>query len=127
MSRLSTFAAWLLVALWLPATLHCDLEAADVHFLTHDDHHSPTDHGTGTGSDYHVLKDTAFTASTPSLKVPLPSGSLAVVPAAVFCDCDGWAEPVLSPARQPPPPALKVAWQFITRAAPPARAPALHA
>ena len=122
-SRLRKLAALFLVALWLPATLHCQMEAAEVHFLTHDDHSASTDHCPNQHDDHHALKDAPITASTSSLKVPPPSNSLSFVLFALV-DADHYsAAPALSPTRREPPLELKVAWQFSTRAAPPSQAP----
>ena len=129
-SRLSKLAALFLVALWLPATLHCALESADVAFLTHDSHEHHHDAPTGGHDDGeeagHAIEYTAYTASTPSLKVPPPSDSLSALFAALVGSSSVCVEPPLSPARHAPPLELRVAWQFLFRAAPPARAPALN-
>ena len=130
MSRLSKLAAVLLVALWLPATLHCALESADVAFLTHDDHehhHNVPAGGRDDGGEAgHAIEYSAYTANTPSLKVPPPSDSLSALFAALVLSSSVCVEPPLSPARHAPPLELRVAWQFLTRAAPPVRAPALN-
>ena len=129
--RLTKLAALLLVALWLPATLHCALESADVAFLTHDDHEHhhnvPADGHDDGGEAGHAIEYTAYTASAPSLRAPLPSDALSAVIAALAWSSAVNIEPPLSPARHAPPPELRVAWQFLFRAAPPVRAPALNA
>lgn len=131
MFRLTKLAALLVVALWLPATLHCALESADVAFLTHENHEhhhdAPTDEHNDDGDAAHAIEYTAYTASAPSLRAPLPSDALSAVIAALAWSCAANIEPPLSPARHAPPPELRVAWQFLFRAAPPARAPALNA
>jgi hypothetical protein len=129
----------LLSALWLPAILHCELEAADIQLLTHDHHHEhdvdhahhasgqpDPDHGHGTGDGTHALDDTPFAATTPGLKVLPPGDSVSPVLYALLSLPQHIAEPMLSPDRHPPPPDLQAAWQFLTRAAPPARAPSLN-
>jgi hypothetical protein len=129
----------LLSALWLPAILHCELEAADVRLLTHDHHHEhaadhahhapdqpDSDHGHGATDGPHALEDTPFTATTPGLKVPPPADFVSPVLFALLSLPPYFAEPILSPERHPAPPDLQAAWQFLTRAAPPARAPSLH-
>lgn len=125
-SRLMKLAALLLATLWLPAALHCQLEGADIHFLTHDIAHNDSadhDHGTGPDDGHHAFKDTPVTASKPVMKLLLPAQAQSLV--LLACLVTTWDNPtlVLSPARHAPPPELMVAWQFVRRAAPPARAP----
>ncbi len=121
-------AALLLATLWLPATLHCEFESANIAFLTHDDHEHHHDIPAGSHSENeeagHAIEYTPYTATTPSLKVPPPTDSLSTLLAALAWPASVCSiEPPLSPARHRPPPEWRVAWQFITRAAPPARAP----
>lgn len=129
MSRLVKLTALLLATLWLPASLHCELEAADIHFLTHEhDHHDSAAHDQGTGTDdaHHAFKDAPVTAGKPVTKLLLPAQAQSL--GLLTCLATPWDNPtlVLSPERHPPPPELRVAWQFLSRAAPPARAPSLH-
>lgn len=125
--------------LWLPAILHCELEAADIQLLTHEHHHEhdvdhahpagsahQDSHGHEGGDGSHALKDTPFTAGVPGMKVLPPPDSVSPVLLALLSHPQPCVEPVLSPKRHPPPPDLQVAWQFIARAAPPARAPSLN-
>lgn len=123
-------AALLLATLWLPATLHCEFELADIGFLTHDDHEHHHDLPAGShgesGEAGHAIEYTPYTATTPSLKVPPPADSFSILLAALAWPASVSIEPPLSPARHGPPPEWRVAWQFITRAAPPARAPSLN-
>jgi hypothetical protein len=129
MSRLSTLVAFLLAALWLPAALHCELEAADVHFLTHEAHHSDGadhDHGTGADDEHHAFKDAPFTVSAPAVKILPPVDSLSAALLSFLAIGREEVASALSPERHPPPLELTVAWQFMDRAAPPARAPALN-
>lgn len=128
MQRFARSLVLLLLALWLPTTLHCELEGADVPFLTHDhDEHAPACHDNGPDAVCHAFEDAAFTASAPLLKVPLPGDSLSVVLAALVRACADTAEPSLFPGRQPPPPELTVGWHFVRRAAPSPRAPSVIA
>jgi hypothetical protein len=115
-----------LLALWLPATLHCRLEAAGVF-----DPHCSEEQSAQAGEDCTddvcptvedgLYKDSAatFTVAAPA-ECAVPAGGallLALIRLA--------AEPVLSPVCHEPPSELTVRWQFITRAAPSARAPSL--
>jgi hypothetical protein len=126
--RLLKVAALLLATLWLPATLHCQMEAAEVHFLTHDhegdeEHH---DYGDGSGDEHHAFKDPSVTLSKPVVKILPPSHTQALVLVALLATARDNPTSTLSPERHPPPLELKVAWQFMDRAAPPARAPSLN-
>ncbi len=128
-SRMTKLTALLLVALWLPASLHCKLEAADVHFLTHDDHHhadTDQDHGNGTEDEHHAFMDAPYTAGATAVKILPPGDSLSVVLLALIASGREVVVSQLSPDRHPPPLELKSAWQFLARAAPPARAPSLN-
>lgn len=128
-SRLRLTFALLLAALWLPAVLHCQLEAADVPFLTHDHDHGVEvehAHGTGSGDDHHAFKDTPVRASKVVVKLLPPGHSQAIVLLRWLGTGADAGLPALSPERHPPPLELRVAWHFLARAAPPARAPSRH-
>ena len=124
MSRLRPLILLLLAALWLPTTLHCGLESAGL-LATAD---TCVDSGDACCDDTacSTVEETLFKDPAPTFKVAAPAAvflaGLAVVPPfdAIL------AEPALSPARHAPPPELRVAWQFLSRAAPPARAPSLN-
>ena len=115
--------ALLLLALWLPATLHCDLEAAGLAHpaLACHDEHAPGAHADNCalveGGQYH--------AAIALLKVPAPS-----LLACTLCYLTLRAEPPVfvppvSPEHTDSPPELIRVWQFARRAALPARAPTL--
>lgn len=116
--RLLTFA---LLALWLPATLHCDLEAAGLAlpFICHD-------HDTATRSDRpcadddcHALDRASYTAFALTKLVSATVLSvLARLPESIETPVNG-----VRPERTDAPRELRRTWQFDTRAAPPARAP----
>ncbi len=129
--RLRRLVALLLVSLWLPATLHCDLEAAglDTLFPCADDAAAQT--GTCCKGDAaardacDLVEGAAFkpapnTATLPPpvlrsdlltlLLTPPPSLDVEVVPAAVT-------------DRSVAPPEVARTWHFVARAAPPSRAP----
>ena len=125
MSRLSKLAAVLLVALWLPATLHCRLEAAglDWHWLgVHEHDAANAEHCTE--DNCHPIEGQVYKPVTKGTSVTPPAES-AVAPflTALLGACDGCAEPALSPTRPGPPAEWNVAWQFSTRAAPSSQAP----
>lgn len=127
MPRVVRFALWLLVALWLPATMHCQLEAAGMGESQHDSccTGATADSGADCFGDAcanienSLIKDSAPELHLAAPVTVCPFGGAALVRAAR-------TEPILSPKRHAPPLALKVAWQFIERAAPPARAPSLN-
>ena len=125
--RVVQLLALLLLALWLPATLHCQLEAAGFGTRHHDN--CCTD-STKTGTtdcrddacaniEASLRKETA-----PVLALAAPEACLCLLclPAPA-CACVGCVEPALSPERHEAPPELAVTWHFLARAAPPARAP----
>jgi len=129
--RLRRILALALVALWLPATLHCALEAAGLDDFFHcvNDLHAPCDHSSPADLPVdacNVIEDASFK----------PASDTAVLPPPSFCACllcFVVPSPVLalsSPpsgltARIEPPPEVARTWHFTARAAPPSRAPSL--
>lgn len=70
MVRVSKFMAMLLLALWLPATQHCALEAAGVLITTCADHCTT---GEPTGKDAcGSIEDGSYRSAGDTLKVPAP-------------------------------------------------------
>lgn len=121
--------AALLALLWLPAALHCQLEGADIPFLTHDLDHDDApdhDHGTSTEDEHHAFKDTPIAASKLTTKILPPDHVPFLVLLAHLATGRDALVSRLSPKRHLPPLKLTVAWQFIVRAALPARAPSLN-
>ncbi|MFZ5496196.1 MAG: hypothetical protein ACOZE5_12790 [Verrucomicrobiota bacterium] len=124
--RLRPLIALLLTALWLPATLHCRLEAAS--FYEADE--CCADEQTANTSDCKddacpTVEDALYKESSQDLKIAAPATCVCFVCLAPVTADETVAEPALSPARHAPPPELGVTWQFVARAAPPVRAPAL--
>lgn len=124
MIRFGRVLLFALLALWLPATLHCRLEAAGFF-----EPHCAEEQAAATGTD---CKDDACPAVEQDLYKD--SSAAVIVAAPLEChvpDCGALllspdrlaVEPTLSPVRHAPPSELTVRWQFIARAAPPARAP----
>lgn len=122
MNRLTRIVALLLLALWLPATLHCDLEAAGVApaSVVCQDEHAPDSHGTDNCA---LVENGTFKASSTLLKVSAPAllacrlcCLAALLPPPVFV-------PLVSPERTDSPPELVRVWHFDHRAALPSRAP----
>lgn len=118
MRRLRSLTAWLLLALWLPATLHCSLDRAGVLGESQACIES-------CATDNCDVLESGFCHSTSDvLKVPAPT--------ALTCLCclleitpETIVLPLLSPARTSSPPELARTWQFTARAAPLPGAPAL--
>jgi len=125
--RFGRFLLFALLALWLPATLHCKLEAAGV-FAEHcTDEHSPATDTGCTDDACPTIEDGLFKDSAAKLTVAAPAECHIPACCAHLLAPDRLvAEPALSPVRHAPPSELTVRWQFITRAAPPARAPSLN-
>jgi hypothetical protein len=121
-SFLRRLIALAVLALWLPATLHCSLEAAglDNLFRCADDEHEGTtdtcdlvENGTiKPALNTAVLASPVFSPSLLSLL--LPPSLLPLLPPAA-----GVTETVAAPRE------IRRTWHFVARAAPPARAPSL--
>jgi hypothetical protein len=126
MRRVSQIISLVLLALWFPATQCCALEAAGVGL------NFCCDEGC-TGDDV-CAKDACATLGT----VPYKSGGATVkVPAPALRDVATFVAVALPPPMieamvSPSTPVVErpadwvVVWQFVRRAAPPARAPALR-
>jgi hypothetical protein len=118
--------ALLLLALWLPATLHCDLEAAGVTNILGCHDHRTTGPAFGSDDHCHSIEGVAYKLDFAAIKTPPPVTSLLFV----------FAHPSLLAAVFPPraitveanaaPPEVARTWHFVARAAPPARAPSLE-
>lgn len=126
MIRFGRFLLFALLALWLPATLHCKLEAVGV-FEEHcaDGKTSATDGCTDDACP--TIEEALYKDSADHLRVAAPAECHVPDCCALLLALDRLAAaPTLSPVRPAPPSELTVRWQFITRAAPPARAPSLN-
>ena len=127
MSRLARMLLLTLVAVWLPVTLHCRLEAAG--FYDADDccvAEQPADVAGDCKDDAcPTVEDALYKESGQSIKVAAPDISLCFACLALVPEPTA-REPELSSASQAPPLEIEAAWQFISRAAPPARAPSLN-
>ncbi|HTO03141.1 MAG TPA: hypothetical protein VL069_05530 [Opitutus sp.] len=125
MARFCSVGAWLLVALWLPATLHCDFELVgfETFFSCESDHHSNSakppaeDSCDVVENGWIKLSATQIALSAPLLSAcalcfstPLPVDPLKL-------PATGLSKDLLAP------PEIARTWQFMVRAALPARAP----
>jgi hypothetical protein len=116
--------AFLLLTLWLPATEHCDLESAGFTILAHDDHHSSSCKDSCQDDACHSIEGISYPKASSDLRVLPPTVSfayclLSVLAAPVVVQC----EPVSLATAPPELQALCRTWQFVRRAALPARAP----
>jgi len=127
--RFSTFVALLLLALWLPATQHCGLEAAGIVGSAIDCHDAgscdPETEQTACDLDNcQTIEDATYKAKQIYVQLAAP------VELACLCCLDVISPKtiivsLLSPARSDAPPELAPSWQFATRAAPAPRAPSI--
>ena len=128
--RLIKFAAVLLVALWLPATLHCQLEGLglDAIFACADQPVDTAHTADGDCADdgCQTLEEGQFVLSKPKIDPAiLPALACACVSCFLFVAPPA-ASREISASRQDEALPLQRTWQFLTRAAPPVRAPALN-
>ena len=126
MSRLVRLLLLTLVAAWLPVTLHCSLEAAGVFAAADDCCTAEPSASAGDCKDdaCPTVENALYKESSHALTVAAPELARCFV--CLELPAPGSQLQALSPARHAPPPELRVTWQFVTRAAPPARAPSLN-
>ena len=130
--RLQRITAFVLFALWLPATLHSDLEAAEINYVFggHDHaslarQHSDCAHDRGDDEVPHSTDGVSYRHDSQDLKVPLPAFAF-LYPVEVillFALSDLPAKFIAKIGDAPPEVART--WHFLRRAAPPPRAPSL--
>lgn len=114
--------ALLLLALWLPATLHCDLETAGIDLAGHGDHHA--DASPCATDACEIVEDGDYAKTTALARALPPTAawqlSLLIAPAPMDpAEC----QPAAPPDGPPELEALRRTWQFVQRTALPARAP----
>jgi len=120
--RIATAA--LLLALWVPVTSHCLLEEAG--FIEPDECCEPFG---ASSSDTHdcgghcqTVESIGFNLPRPQTAPTPPTAVLAALAVpGLFLNLQ--PAPAAEPAPNPSPPELLHAWQFLTRAVPPVRAP----
>ena len=122
---LGRIIALFMLALWLPATQHCNLEAAGLEWLDHADHVASTCNGTCAQDSCHSIEGFSFTKGATTLRV-LPA------PTAEFCSCLACLVRTTALALEstgfvtkdvPEIQALHRTWSFVRRTSLPARAP----
>src|SRR5262245_6350875 len=123
--RFARILIFALLAVWLPTTLHCRAEAAGL-FETREA--CCPEESTTTGSDCKddlcaTLEGALYKeqAATFQLAAPVLAGGLDLT--AFLLVVPATDAPAVSPPAHAPANELAVRWQFIERAAPPARAP----
>ncbi|MBP6506394.1 MAG: hypothetical protein KA257_02415 [Opitutaceae bacterium] len=122
MPRLARFIPLLLLALWLPATLHCDLATAGLapESMACENEHTPDSQA---ADNCDLVEHSAYKSTSLSLKATAPT-----LCACLGCLVENPAETSIvlqvSPARSDSPPELIPTWSFRHRAALPVRAPA---
>lgn len=121
MSRLRNLAAVLLVALWLPATLHCQLENAGLDVLFACTEQAP--HADGDACQ--VLETGQITLAKSRLDLNLQPALVCACHLCLFDAGPPVPAPEISAPRQDETLPLQRTWQFARRAALPARAPSL--
>lgn len=125
LKTLFKFVALLLLALWLPATQHCDLEAAG--FLHQEEHATHADESCSHACKNDVcatVEGAAYSKISASLTVPPPTVTVLFVLAEITSLIR--ETPGSDIAREGGPPeiqALTRTWQFARRTALPVRAP----
>lgn len=116
--------AALLLALWLPATQHCDLEAAGITVLTHGDHASSACKDVCADDACHTIEGVSYSKDFGAL--------ITIAPPAILSACllHLLVQPALVETQSVysagDPPAVQVldrTWQFVRRTALPSRAP----
>lgn len=122
MPRLSRFIALFLLALWLPATQHCDLEAAGLApaSVTCQEEHVADTHA---ADNCTLVENGTYKHASALLKVPAPALAVACLCCLVELTPRPIFVPLVSPEQTDTPPELTRTWQFLARTALPARAP----
>jgi hypothetical protein len=122
------FVALLLLVLWLPATLHCRIEEAGLAAIFACEDTVPS--GTAGNPTNSCADDSCRTVESGQFLFSKET-LLTAAPLVAPCECPVWAlrlsapEPDPAPSFAEPvgPPPLQRSWQFVRRAARPARAP----
>lgn len=126
MQRLIKIASFLLLAIWLPATLHCDLEAAGL-TAPHQEECCATDNDCKADLCANIESSLIReTAPTLNLAAPVSCDHLFCLVTLLTVACDREATASLAIVTHAPPLEITAGWQFLTRAAPPSRAPSLN-
>lgn len=130
MPRLLKIAALLLVAIWLPATVHCRLEGLGFDTLFGcSDHSDSAEHSSSAECDddgCQVLEDGQFSMAKSRVDFALPAVLAAACHPCLFHVGPPAPAPAIFATGQDAALPLQRTWQFVRRAAPLARAPDLN-
>jgi len=122
--------AVLLLALWLPATQHCDLEAAGVMGLDHEHHGESAEHAPCPDHACHTLEEIGWVKDFDSVRV-LPPCALPLLDLLITLSAtplkSQWAYSGIVTDAAPELLRLSRTWVFTRRAAWPSRAPSFGA
>jgi hypothetical protein len=121
------FAALMLLALWLPATLHCDLEAAGVTNILGCHDHRTTGPAFGTDDHCHSIDGVSYKLDFRSSRTPPPAAFILFVLADPRVLTTATLPRRIAVESRAAPPEIARTWHFVARAAPPARAPSIEA
>lgn len=124
MNRLLQIIAMLLLALWMPVTMHCDLEALPgFGFLVCGSHPDAAPHQNA-DCEEDICASVESGACRMEDNQPVAFPPLALLPVATCDEFHVAPLPVASSlGAASAPPELSAGWQFSARAAPPVRAP----
>jgi hypothetical protein len=124
MGSIRKVTAFLLLALWLPVTQHCGLDAAGLVSATHVEQHASSCGELCVCDGCATIEDGAYRPSDTYVKVPPLS-----VCACIFClqiaSLASDDSPALPTGSFDRPPDWVTTWHIVRRAAPPSRAPTL--
>ncbi len=112
------------VAMWLPATMHCKLEELPgLQFLACCDHEDTAPHADNDcrSDSCALVEDGLYKSDNPKIEVPLPQ--LVALEIALPSEAPSPSLTVSSSFAPAHAPELSVTWQFSCRAAAPPRAP----
>lgn len=123
-NRTFPFFAFLLLALWLPATLHCDLEAANLGVWGEGEHHGDSCQAVCINDACHIIEGTSYVKSDIGLRMQ-PTPLVCTISFLNLLADLVWVEhtPVYLASASVPIQALNRTWAFVRRAALPVRAP----
>ena len=131
MDKFRSIIAALLLAVWLPATLHCAMEAAglDDWFGCHEAAHNDADHCADDAC--HAIEGLISKPDAQPLKISAPL-AVALPDSGIFAFVQLCPSLLLASLHPPDngvietgaaPPEIARTWHFVVRAAPPSRAP----
>jgi len=117
----------LMLVLWLPATQHAELEAAEISLLGHGDHPSPSCEDICVDGICHSTEGVSYSKCDRDLRVPSPPALPDLLGACLCAPVPTRLETVTSLKDPPPVPAQHRTWQFARRTALPALTPSITA